>query len=410
MMKKEEDEDDLSSIDVDEDVDIEDDLAANDLSNSDVVTKYQTAGKIANECLAKVMGAIAPGVRAVVLCQLGDEAIEEATGKIYNGKGKDGKKIEKGIAFPTCISPNHCVGHYSPLVSEDVVEIKEGDVVKIDMGVHVDGYIAVVAHTIVCGAGDAPSAGRKADVQLAAWQAAECAVRMFKVGAKNHEITEMIAKVAEAYKCTPVEGVLSHQMKKHVIDANKVVINKATAEQQVKEATFEVNDVFAVDIVMSSGEGKPKQLDNRTTVFKRDLEQKYSLKMKTSRVFFSEVNARFPTLPFTLRAGKDERAWRMGVVECKNHGMFVEYPVLYEKPEEVVAQYKFTALLMPSGNVVRTTGGPSPVAASKYAIEDPALLDLLAQTTDKKKKKKLNRKKAKGGVDGDDVAEAEVED
>merc|ERR1711957_342036 len=79
------------------------------------------------------------------------------------------------------------------------------------------------------------------------------------------------------------------------------------------------------------------------TVFKRDLEQKYSLKMKTSRAFFSEVNARFPTLPFTLRAGKDERAWRMGVVECKNHGMFVEYPVLYEKAEEVVAQYKFTA-------------------------------------------------------------------
>ena len=60
--------------------------------------------------------------------------------------------------------------------------------------------------------------------------------------------------------------------------------------------------------------------------------------MKTSRAFFSEVNSRFPTLPFTLRAGKDERAWRMGVVECKNHGMFVEYPVLYEKPDEVVAQ------------------------------------------------------------------------
>merc|ERR1719502_940574 len=172
------------------------------------------------------MAACTPGVKAVALCQLGDESIEEATGKIYN---------DKGNAFPTCISPNHCVGHYSPLVSEDTVEIKEGDLVKIDLGVHVDGYIAVVAHTVVCGG--AESKDRKADVQMAAWQAAECAVRMFKAGAKNHEITEMIAKVAESYKCSPVEGVLSHQMKKHVIDANKVVINKATAEQQVKEAT-----------------------------------------------------------------------------------------------------------------------------------------------------------------------------
>jgi hypothetical protein len=75
------------------------------------------------------------------------------------------------------------------------------------------------------------------------------------------------------------------------------------------------------------------------------------------------------------------------VVECKNHGMFVEYPVLYEKPDEVVAQYKFTALLLPSGNVVRTTGGPPPVATSEHTIEDPALVELLAQTTDKKKKK-----------------------
>jgi len=263
-----------------------------------------------------------------------------------------------------------------------------------------------VAHSMICGQGDKPSTGRSADVQMAAYQAGECAARMLKAGAKNHEITEMIAKVAEAYKCSPVEGVLSHQMKKHVIDANKVVINKQTTEQQVKEATFEINDVFAVDIVMSSGEGKPKQLDHRTTVFKRDLEQKYSLKMKASRQFFSEVNGRFPTLPFTLRAGKDERVWKMGVVECKNHGMFVEYPVLYEKPEEVVAQVKFTALLLPSGNVVRTTGGPPPQAKSEHTIEDPALLDLLAQTMDSKKKKKQNKKKKAGGGDADKEADA----
>ena len=64
------------------------------------------------------------------------------------------------------------------------------------------------------------------------------------------------------------------------------------------------------------------------------------VRLQASRAFFSEVNARFPTLPFTLRAGKDERAWRMGVVECKNHGMFTEYPVLYEKQGEHVAQVR----------------------------------------------------------------------
>ena len=165
--------------------------------------------------------------------------------------------------------------------------------------------------------------GRKADVVMAAYTASEAVQRMVKDGASNNEITKTIAQVAEAYGCTPVEGVLSHQMKKHVIDANKTIINKSTTEQQVAEAKIAKNDVFAIDVVMSTGEGKPKQGEDRTTVFKRNIEEKYSLKMKASRTFFSEVNSKFPTMPFTLRAG-DEKTWRMGVVECVKHNLFIE--------------------------------------------------------------------------------------
>jgi curved DNA binding protein len=238
--------------------------------------------------------------------------------------------------------------------------------------------------------------GRKADVCMAAWTAAEAVQRMLKDGCSNNEITKVIAQVAEAYKCNPVEGVLSHQMKKHVIDANKTIINKATAEQQVAEAALAKNDVFAIDVVMSTGEGKPKASEDRTTVFKRNIEEKYSLKMKASRAFFSEVNTRFPTMPFTLRAG-DEKQWKMGVIECVKHNLFIEYPVLYEKPEEFVAQYKFTALLLPSGNTARITGGPPPAATSENSVTDPALVELLAISTDKKKQKKKNKPKKEGG-------------
>jgi methionine aminopeptidase len=181
-------------------------------------------------------------------------------------------------------------------------------------------------------------------------------------------------------------------MKKHVIDANKVIINKASTEHQVKEAKIEANDVVGFDIVMSTGEGKPRQLDQRTTVYKRDLQEKYNLKMKASRAFCSEVSQRFPTLPFTLRAG-DERAWRLGVTECVKHGLFIEYPVLYEKAGETVAQVKFTALLLPSGNVARITSAPAPDVKSEFKIEDEALLEILSRPTDSKKKKKANKKK-----------------
>ncbi|KOO53011.1 proliferation-associated protein 2g4-like protein [Chrysochromulina tobinii] len=355
--KKEED-DDVSSVEIDDAEEAEpDEATSNDLTNPDIVTKYRTAGDIANKALAAVLAVCVPGKLCVELCNTGDDYINEAVSKIYNQK-KDGKKlVEKGIAFPTCISVNNCVGHYSPLVSEDKVTLVEGDLVKIDLGVHVDGYVAVVAHTAIVGGVKAE--GRKADVIMAAWTASEVAQRMLKEGAKNNEITKAIATIAESFKCTPVEGVLSHQMKRFVIDANKTIINKMTAEQQVPENTIDKNDVFAIDVVMSTGEGKPKQLDDRTTVHKRNVEEKYSLKMKASRAFFSEVNERFPTMPFTLRAG-NEREWRMGIIECVKHNLFIEYPVLYEQKDEFVAQYKFTAMMMPSDKTVRITGGPPP--------------------------------------------------
>ena len=211
---------------------------------------------------------------------------------------------------------------------------------------------------------------------------------------RDSDITATIAQVAEAYGCQPVEGVLSHQMKKHVIDANKTIINKTTQEQQVAEATIAKNDVFAIDVVMSTGEGKPKASEDRTTVFKRNIEEKYSLKMKASRAFFSEVNQRFPTMPFTLRAG-DEKAWRMGVVECVKHDLFIEYPVLYEKPDEFVAQYKFTALMLPSGNTARITAGPPINASSEKSVTDEKLLELLATETGKAAKKAAKKKSAR---------------
>ena len=115
--------------------------------------------------------------------------------------------VEKGSAFPTCISVNNCVGHYSPLPAEDKIVLAEGDIVKLDLGVHVDGYVAVVAHTTMCTEGTDPMNGRKADVCMAAWTAAEAAQRMLKDGTTNEEVTKMIGQVAEAYKCMPVEGV-----------------------------------------------------------------------------------------------------------------------------------------------------------------------------------------------------------
>merc|ERR1719359_1354291 len=330
--------------------------------------------------------------------------LEEETGKLYNKKDK-GKKIEKGIAFPTCVSVNEIIGHFSPMKGESRL-LKAGDIAKIDLACHIDGFIAAAAHTIVIGGEKVED--RRADVIMAAWNAAEAALRLVQAGNTNTQVTEAFAKVAEEFKCKPVQGVLSHQLKKHIIDGNKTIIGAETPEEKVDEFEFEMNEVYCVDVVMSTGEGKGKETELRSTVFKLQVANSYLLKTQKARQFISEVNRRFPVLPFTLRAIEDEQVARVGVSEAKRHELLEEFPVLKEKEKETVAQFKFTVLLLPGGTK-RITGLPfgklEEQAATSKAVVDEELKKLLATSANPKKQKKKKAAAPKGDV-AVEVAEA----
>ncbi len=66
------------------------------------------------------------GASVRYLCSLGDRLVHEETAKVF----KKEKDIKKGIGFPTCVSVNNCVCHFSPLASDTDVELKDSDVVK----------------------------------------------------------------------------------------------------------------------------------------------------------------------------------------------------------------------------------------------------------------------------------------
>ena len=101
---------------------------------------------------------------------------------------------------------------------------------------------------------------KKADVILAAYNALQAALRLVKTGHTNDDVTDAIAKVCDIYKTNALEGVLSHELKKHLIDANNVIINKETFEQTVETHEFAINEVFAVAVLVSTGEGKAKEV------------------------------------------------------------------------------------------------------------------------------------------------------
>ena len=159
-------------------------------------------------------------------------------------------------------------------------------------------------------------------------------------------------------------------------------------------------DVFGLDIFVSSGEGKPKEGEFRTTVFKRELDTQYSLKGKSARAFFATMNKKYPTLPFSIRSFEDSTMAKVGVKECLEHDLLTSYPVLVEKVGEYVAQFKCTIIVQPRSTVVLAGDIPLQVERFETAkkIEDPELLTLLAGDLWKKDEKK-EKKEGEGEVE-----------
>ena len=87
---------------------------------SDVCTKYQEASKIVNLALTGLVSQCVAGAKIIDLCQFGTTVLDAQLSKLYNKK-VDGSTVDKGVAFPVCISVNEVICNHSPLPSEELV-------------------------------------------------------------------------------------------------------------------------------------------------------------------------------------------------------------------------------------------------------------------------------------------------
>lgn len=314
--------------------------------------------------------------------------------------------LSRGIAFPTCISKNEIAGHFQPIdavVGGEAATLKDGDLVKLDLGVHIDGFAALVATSFLFKQEfkeDAKEVDeKKQKVMAAAHTASECAIRMMKPGTKNTEITDMLKTISEEFGCECLEGVLSHELRQYVIDGENTILSKTAPERQVDEFELEPNKVYAIDIVMSSGSGKGiRKEEYPTTIYKRVVENTYNLKAKTARALLKQINSDHPTYPFSLRNFQENKTRTLaGLVECMKHELLADYPVLHEKNGEYVAQFKFTCIVRPNQGPLKLCGTSPDFVKGLPATEltNENLKELLTKTWENPKRKKRKRKKKK---------------
>ena len=228
---------------------------------------------------------------------------------------------------------------------DSTLEIHAGELVKIQLGAQIDGFGAIVGNTIVVpkSKGEAPEIkGRVADVLLATHYANELLLRLMvppgllasgtdeerKKAASEKAPTQsktisLVEKVAKAYGVQVVQHTTSWQFDRNEIEGKKKII-LSPADSTKGEGVPEVGEVFGVEVGMSLGSGKVKDLDKRSTLLRRTTTT-YGLKRPSSRQILSEIVKKFGTFPFSIRQLDDERAGKVGVVECIRSGVLREY-------------------------------------------------------------------------------------
>lgn len=241
--------------------------------------------------------------------------------------------------------------------------LKSNEVVKIQLGAQIDGFGTIVCDTIVVGREkDGEIIGREADLLLATHYANELLLRLMVppgllAGGSEEEkkkaaavkpptqskITSMLEKVVKSYECNLVESTTSWLFDRNEIEGKKKIV-LAPSEGSKGEGIPEVGEVWGVEMGVSLGSGKVKTLENRPTLHRRTTIT-YALKRPSSRQTLSEIVKKFGTFPFSLRQLDDERAAKVGVVECVRSNVLRQYEVIADKDGAPVSRL-FTTIGM----------------------------------------------------------------
>eukprot|EP00020_Sapocribrum_chincoteaguense_P000385 CAMPEP_0170753820 /NCGR_PEP_ID=MMETSP0437-20130122/12688_1 /TAXON_ID=0 /ORGANISM="Sexangularia sp." /LENGTH=388 /DNA_ID=CAMNT_0011092947 /DNA_START=117 /DNA_END=1280 /DNA_ORIENTATION=+ len=358
---------------------------ANNLSDSVIIGRYATAATIANDTLAVLARAIVIGAKLVDLVQLGDNTITAALAALPDRPSKS------GTCFPVCISLNGVVGHYAPVEGDE--EIALGDVVKVELGVHVDGYIASAGTTVVVGTNvyaspDAllthPLGDRLSRAMAAGTYAMQAIARSLRPGTSNLLIRDMASSLLASFDVQAVDRCISFSAAQFVADGPKHLALKppvaADPETHIEEAFVAVNDVFVVDVRVSTGTGHLKLMEVRPTVYRRNLDETYMLRTKLARTALSEVDHRFPTFPFSVGQLTGGAHARFGLKQAEQANLVDPFIMARERSaNDVVVLYKATMLVTATETIISTFVPTFPEGFGADAIVDQGLRAVLAQ-------------------------------
>lgn len=319
------------------------------LDDIENLKKYKEAGQIATQTVNEIVKLIKPGCKLVELCSVGTKFVVNECAKIY-------PEVEyKGLSFPICLSINNVGGNYVPK-DEDIAN--NGDMMKIELGVHIDGFSSVIAYTTLVGF----STDKKKKKLFEAIMGASKEIREIMVpGKTNYDVMNIMEKWANKCDCElpisndggEIPGVYSYQISRYLCcgynddDVDDDLVHKFILSRYnesfdftLVETEFDKNEVYVIDILMSTGSGKLNATGD-VFIYRRNHDVRVLLKSNSSAATLNLFRKEM----FPLSLAKCDSKIKFGVKECVSKKLLCPYPVVKEKDGEYVARVKFTIVV-----------------------------------------------------------------
>lgn len=286
--------------------------------DKEIFEKYQKAIQISDEVIKFAKPLVKQNSRIFDIAENMEKKIKELGGS---------------PAFPVNISINENAAHYTPDINDSTV-LKENQLVKIDVGVHVDGYICDKAFSVFIGEKNHP-------LIEASEKALQNALKVVKPGVKVFEISDVIASTLEEMKFQPIMNLCGHGLDRYTQHGSPMIPNsKNNIQDELKEGK-----AYAIEVFVTDGSGLVKETSQ--ILIYRFLQLR-STRMIEARKILERAEKQFNNLPFAKRWLIDIATGTkldLALRQLVDVNALEEYPVLKEEAKGLVAQSEETVVL-----------------------------------------------------------------
>ena len=283
--------------------------------------KHREAGEIVTQVRAEAVDRIEVGASHLELAEWVEGRIRELGGK---------------PAFPMNISVDEEAAHATPGVDDD--ETFGEEMINVDIGVHVDGWIADTAITVDLSGQD--------ELLEASAEALDAAIEMIEPGIDTGVLGDVIGRTIEGYGFNPIVNLTGHGLGHWEQHTTPNIPNRKVS-QGVELA---VGDVVAIEPFATDGGGKVTEGSDEE-IFA--LESEGSIRDRNARQVLERVTEEYRTLPFATRWLDADRTG-MALRRLKRQDIVHVYPVLKEEEGCYVSQKEHTVIVTEDGCEVTT--------------------------------------------------------